>query len=109
MANLPDRRTCGTYDIHAALMRTNVDYARARASIEAQAAALGSLEAPSGPTVIPVVVHVIHRGGPENISDAQIQTQIDVLNRDYRKTNPDTSKVPAPFKPLVADAFVEFV
>ncbi len=34
---------------------------------------------------IPVVVHVIHDGGVENISDAQIQSQIDVLNEDYRK------------------------
>ena len=35
--------------------------------------------------IIPVVVHVIHDGGLENISDAQIQSQIDVLNQDYRK------------------------
>ena len=35
--------------------------------------------------LIPVVVHVIHNGGVENISDAQIQSQIDVLNEDYRK------------------------
>lgn len=106
---IPERRTCGAADIHAALMRTNVDYARARASIEARAAAMGALPVPSGPVVIPVVVHVIHRGGPENISKDQIQSQIDVLNHDYRKTNTDISKVPAPFKPLAADAFVEFV
>jgi len=109
MAAIPDRRTCGAHDIHIALMRTNVDYARSRAAIEARAAAMGALPTPEGPTVIPVVVHVIHRGGPENISDAQVKSQIDVLNRDYRKKNPDTSKVPAPFKPLAADAFVEFV
>lgn len=35
--------------------------------------------------VIPVVVHVIHDGGTNNISDAQIQSQIDVLNEDFRK------------------------
>lgn len=35
--------------------------------------------------VIPVVVHVIHDGGTSNISDAQIQTQIDVLNEDFRR------------------------
>lgn len=35
--------------------------------------------------IIPVVVHVIHNGGMENISDAQIQSQIDVLNEDYRR------------------------
>jgi hypothetical protein len=90
-------------------MRTNQDYARARAAIEARAAAMGDLPPPSEPTVIPVVVHVIHRGGVENISDAQIKSQIDVLNLDYRKKNTDIAKVPSPFKTLVADAFVEFI
>ncbi|MEN9522891.1 MAG: hypothetical protein RL065_1268 [Bacteroidota bacterium] len=37
--------------------------------------------------VIPVVVHVIHNGGVENISDVQIQSQIDVLNEDFRKAS----------------------
>ncbi len=46
--------------------------------------------------IIPVVVHIIHNGGTENISDAQIQSQIDVLNQDFRKiagTNGDGSGV----------------
>jgi PKD repeat protein len=34
---------------------------------------------------IPVVVHIIHNGGTENISDAQVQSQIAVLNEDFRK------------------------
>ncbi|MGZ5190860.1 MAG: hypothetical protein ACXWCZ_07540, partial [Flavisolibacter sp.] len=37
------------------------------------------------PKIIPVVVHVIHDGGTNNISDLQIQSQIDVLNEDFRK------------------------
>lgn len=46
--------------------------------------------------IIPVVVHIIHNGGTENISDAQIQSQIDVLNEDFRKisgTNGDGNGV----------------
>lgn len=35
--------------------------------------------------IIPVVVHIIHDGGTNNISDAQIQSQIDVLNEDFRR------------------------
>ncbi len=35
--------------------------------------------------MIPVVVHVIHNGGPENISKAQIERQIQILNEDYGK------------------------
>lgn len=41
--------------------------------------------ASSSVKIIPVVVHVIHNGGTENISDAQIQSQITVLNEDFRK------------------------
>jgi len=35
--------------------------------------------------IIPIVVHVIHNGGPENISMAQINSQIKVLNEDFGK------------------------
>lgn len=111
MADLPDRRTCGAYDVHMAMLRTNVDYARARMAIDAQAAAFaaaGAAQMPAGPTVIPIVAHVIHRGGPENISEDQVKSQIEVLNRDFRMNNPDVAKVPPPFKPLATDAMVEF-
>lgn len=46
--------------------------------------------------VIPVVVHVIHNNGTENISNAQIISQIQILNEDYRKiagTNGDGNGV----------------
>ncbi len=36
---------------------------------------------------IPVVFHVLHLGGEENVSDEQIHSAIDVLNRDYNKLN----------------------
>ncbi len=42
-------------------------------------------DADSANKLIPVVVHVFHNGGAENISDAQIQSQIDVLNEDFGK------------------------
>ncbi|WP_232731487.1 GEVED domain-containing protein [Tenacibaculum sp. SZ-18] len=40
---------------------------------------------------IPVVVHVIYSNAQENISVAQIQSQIDVLNEDFRRTNSDAN------------------
>lgn len=41
----------------------------------------------SGPGyVIPVAVHIVHQNGPENISDAQVQSQIWALNRDFANT-----------------------
>lgn len=38
----------------------------------------------AGPSyVIPVVVHIVHQNGPENISDAQVLSQLYALNRDF--------------------------
>ncbi|MFM9026467.1 MAG: M43 family zinc metalloprotease, partial [Bacteroidota bacterium] len=47
---------------------------------------------------IPVVVHVVYRTTAQNISNAQIQSQIDVLNEDFARLNADTVNTPAPFK-----------
>lgn len=57
---------------------------------------------------IPVVFHVLHNGGVENISDAQILDQMNILNRDYQKLNADTSVVVAPFKNMIGDIKFEF-
>ncbi len=65
------------------------------------------------PRVIPVVVHVLHNGtavGVEaNISDAQILSQIRILNEDFRRKNADAIRTPAEFLPVAADANIEFV
>lgn len=57
---------------------------------------------------IPVIVHIIYNSSQQNISDAQVQSQIDVLNRDYRKKNADTSKIPGYYSPLAADCGFQF-
>jgi len=58
---------------------------------------------------IPVIVHVLYNTSEQNISDAQIKSQIDVLNRDYQKQNPDTTGIPGYYGPLAADAGFRFV
>ena len=107
----PRSRSCGTMEVHRRLLSENPSYARARDEIENQARlyeqGLRSAERP-GVTRIPVVVHVVWNTAAQNISDAQIASQIDVLNRDCRRTNPDVNNTPAPFLPLTADARIEF-
>jgi PKD repeat protein len=58
--------------------------------------------------IIPVVVHVFHMNSSENISDAQIQSEIAQLNKSFRKLNSDTGNVRAIFKDIAADAQIEF-
>lgn len=60
------------------------------------------------PYIIPVVFHIIHDYGVENISDAQVLDAIAFFNRDFRKLNADTSLIVAPFVPLAADCEIEF-
>lgn len=57
---------------------------------------------------IPVVFHVLHQGGEENISMAQIQSCIDVMNTDYRRLNADADNVHVDFQGLPADVEIEF-
>ncbi|KQC32058.1 peptidase [Nonlabens sp. YIK11] len=57
---------------------------------------------------IPVLVHVIYSNNAENISDAQINSQIAVLNQDFRKSNSDVNQVPSQFADLAADSEVTF-
>ena len=42
---------------------------------------------------VPVVMHIIHTGGNDNISDAQVNDALRVINEDYSKTNRDTADV----------------
>ena len=62
-----------------------------------------------GVVTIPVVVHIVYNGAAENISDAQIASQMAVLNEDYRKMNADVGNTPAEFSDLTADSQIEFV
>jgi hypothetical protein len=57
---------------------------------------------------IPVVVHVLYHYPAENISDDLVKSQITALNRDFRKQNPDTIKIPVVFKELAADCGIQF-
>jgi hypothetical protein len=57
---------------------------------------------------IQVVVNVVYNTNDQNISDAQINSQIKALNRDYRAANADKADVPAVWGGLVADCNIEF-
>lgn len=58
--------------------------------------------------LIPVVFHVVHDDGEENISDAQIHESIVQLNEDFAAINPELVDVHPNFENLVADVGFEF-
>ncbi|HJW31170.1 MAG TPA: zinc metalloprotease [Saprospiraceae bacterium] len=58
---------------------------------------------------VPVVVHVIYKNATENISDANIQAQINIMNDAYRKRNTAANNaIPAAFKGYADDTYIQF-
>jgi len=70
---------------------TQQPYARSRSIIE-----------------IPVVVHVVWNTEEQNISDEQIHSQIEALNRDFQLLNEDTALVDSTFKAIIGNADISF-
>ena len=58
--------------------------------------------------VIPVVFHVIHQNGPENISDAQIFDQMRILNLDFNMLNADLVDVVSSFENIIGNPEITF-
>jgi len=59
--------------------------------------------------IIPVVVHIVFGTAEQNISDARVLSQLDVLNKDFNGLNADRNKIPAYFSMLSADCSILFV
>ena len=62
-----------------------------------------------GPFTIPVVFHILHLGGIEDISDAQVLDQINILNIDFAKRNADTTEIISSFKSFADSTNIHFV
>jgi pregnancy-associated plasma protein-A len=108
----PRRRTCAQMVVHEWLAETQPEYRQRRLQAEEQTReSINSGEATrvtAKLVTLPVVVHVVQQTAEQNISDAQVKSQIDALNRDYRAKNADSRKVPPVWKSLVLDSKIQF-
>lgn len=106
-------RTCASAEKLAELLAADPELRNRRERLEKftrnviNAGTVDNL-APTGIT-IPIVVNVVYNTAEENISDRQIQSQIDVLNEDFNKQNPDVSGVPSIYKGVIGDLGIRFV
>lgn len=89
-------------------MQAEEEYLHQRGWEEGKQNLAGNRSSVPSPYIIPVVFHVVHDYGVENISDAQIMDAVKILNDDFRKRNADTSSIVAPFQLLAADCDIEF-
>ncbi len=103
------QRNCGSAHHHEVLLQKDPSMKAKSESIERHTAQWASKSNKTNAVItIPVVVHVLYNTATQNISDAQIQSQIDVLNEDFRKLNADRTNVPSAFSALAVDAQLNF-
>lgn len=106
----PPRRSCGTMAEFHRLAELDTGYRARLAGIEdATQKALARMNVAKLKVVtIPVVAHVVYKAAGDNITDAQIQSQLDVLNADYNAANADRPSVPGVWASLVGNARINF-
>ena len=108
----PRHPICAAMWVHERLRETDPGLRERRAQLKQRIA--GSISSGEASRVaeelvtIPTVVHVVHRTEEENVSDEQVASQLEVLNRDFRAQNEDAKNVPEVWGGLVADAKIQF-
>lgn len=103
------RERCGTTALHHFHSMTDPGYAERRANINEYTQNWIQSNRNTGAVVtIPVVVHVVYNSAVQNVSTAQIQSQMDALNRDFRRQNADSTNTPAVFAAISGDSKIEF-
>ena len=108
--NAITQRKCATQDVLEAQLKADPTLAIRMNQIEAfTQKALLTNRLVNGKIEIPVVVNVLYRTTVENISSTQIQSQIDVLNKDFNALNSDYNSVPALFSGVKANVEITFV
>lgn len=109
--NASDRRMCASQDVLQHQLAEDPTLAIRMNEIEAftqKNISNKNFRLVAGKIVIPVVVNVLYRTASENISDAQIQSQIDVLNKDFTATNSDFGSIPSLFSGVAANVDIRF-
>jgi PKD repeat protein len=110
-----DYRICDTEPMVKKAMQADPGYALRRAQLEAFTKDYVDNIDPSaqkssgtGVYVIPVVFHIIHNYGNENIPKSQVLSAVNHFNKSFRNLWADTVNVNPAFKSIIADCDIEF-
>lgn len=110
LSNAASRRACYSDQHLKDQLAADPTLAKRMEEFELKAAeAIAQGRIVNGVLEIPVVVNVLYRTTAENISLAQIQSQIDVLNKDFNATNSDYNTANNPYSSVRANVGIRFV
>jgi hypothetical protein len=104
-------RKCGTMEVFNRQAENFPEFRLAQAAMENEILSILESKAIAEikePVKIRVAVHIVYSNEEENVSDSQVQSQIDVLNQDYRAKNADLPKVPEVWSDLASDTLISF-
>lgn len=105
------QKTCGT-EQYQAQIRQQFPLSIYRNGIQLPTTMSGQSNLFSGDPeqvlVIPVVVHVLYNESVNEITDARIQSQISILNRDFNLADLSAMNIPAAFKRVAGSANIRF-
>jgi hypothetical protein len=107
-------RQCASYDVLQEQLNADPTLKTRMEAIEAFTRRIAddpqsSRLLPSGIIEIPVVFNVLYKTSAQNVSLAQLQSQIDVLNQDYAGTNADHNQTSTYNNVKAGDINVRFV
>src|SRR6266487_1925243 len=106
------QRTCASYEHLQDQMRNDPEFARkVKEKEKSFNNYIRQADRQNGkPTTltVPVIVHIVYNTAEQNISDAQVQSQIDVINEDYTATNKDYNNYDAGYGAVKGDASIKF-
>jgi hypothetical protein len=104
---------CDAYTYQQAELRNNPSLAEKIRGIESfikqkEANNAALLRGEEAVIKIPVVVHILYHTPEEKISDASVMSQLEALNKNFRRRNADSVNTPDRFRPYAADCGIEF-
>lgn len=105
------RRTCGAMASHMMLLERYPSFRASQLRLEGTTSRRRDrgLDLKKAKVVsIKTVVNVVYKTDVQNVSDAQIKTQIKAMSKDFRATNPDRNQTPAPWLGLPSDSRIQF-
>ena len=101
---------CLTHELHLKKMTADALY-RKNFEQENNRSLLSGINATSmvdTTITIPVVIHILYNSDEQNVSDEEIQSQIDVLNEDFAANNASSLDVPLDWINLITDSKIRF-
>ena len=108
---VPKHRACGVNIVYNRLLEADPEARLRRGEIKAETSARTRAFNPfaeAAPVTLGVVVHLVLHDDADDIPDAQVHSQIEVLNRDFGLANPDVAQIPAHWRGLLVDSRIRF-